>query len=69
MAIVPNPERRPTQKSTLKRIFFLFRAVEVQVYSWGGGDNQKIILGLNDLLNRILGLLKPESEKYYRLEN
>ena len=65
---VPNPERRPTQKPTLKRIFFLFRAVEVQVYSWGE-NSQKMILGLNDLLNRILGLLGPECEKYYRLKN
>ena len=65
---VPNPERRPTQKPTLKRIFFLFRAVEVQAYSWGS-NSQKMILGLNDLLNRILGLLGPECEKYYRLKN
>jgi len=65
---VPNPEPRPTQKPTLKRIFFLFRAVEVQVYSWGD-DSQKMILGLNDLLNRILGLLGPDCEKYYRLKN
>ena len=65
---VPNPERRPTQKPTLKRIFFLFRAVEVQEYSLGD-DSQRMILGMNDLLNRILGILGPECEKYYRLKN
>lgn len=64
---VPNPERRPTQKPTLKRIFFLFRGVEVLVNSWGK-NRQKMILGLNDVLNRILGLLGPECEKYYRLK-
>ena len=65
---VPNPERRPTQKPTLKRIFFLFRAVEVQVYAWGD-ESKRMILGMNELLNRILGILGPECEKYYRLKN
>ena len=64
---VPNPERRSTQKPTLKRIFFLFRGVEVLVSSWGE-NSQKMILGLNDVLNRILSLLGPECEKYYRLK-
>jgi transposase len=65
---VPNPERRPTQKPTLKRIFFLFRGVQVLEMTWEGKAVQTIH-GLKDVMNQILRLLGPACEKYYRLGN
>ncbi len=65
---VPNPERRPTHKPTLKRIFFLFRGVQVLEVTWNR-EGKRTIHGLKDVMNQILRLLGPECEKYYRLEN
>ena len=64
---VPNPERRPTQKPTLKRIFFLFRGVQVLEVTWNK-EVKRTIHGLKDVMNQILRLLGPACEKYYRLE-
>jgi hypothetical protein len=65
---VPNPERRPTQKPTLKMIFFLFRGVQVLEMAWEG-EAVQTMHGLNDVMSQILRLLGPACEKYYRLGN
>ena len=65
---VPSQVRKPTQKPTLKWLFFLFRGVQVLEVTWNEGS-KRTIHGLKEIMNQILRLLGPACEKYYRLEN
>ena len=59
---IPSQLNKPTQKSTLKWVFMLFRGItEVKIDSSGKGQ----IANLNESLWKIINLLRIDCEKYY----
>jgi transposase len=64
---IPNQLNKPTQKPTLKWVFFLFDSVAYVKVSVRGTIHRKMMF-LTDVLKLILRLLGPECEKYYTEE-
>jgi transposase len=64
---IPNQLNRPTQKPTLKWVFFLFDSVAYVKVSVMGTIHRKMMF-MTDVLKLILRLLGPECEKYYTEE-
>ena len=64
---IPNQLNKPTQKPTLKWVFFLFDSVAYVKVSVMGTIHRKMMF-LTDVLKLILRLLGPECEKYYTEE-
>ena len=61
---IPNQLKKPTQKPTLKWVFFLFNGVaDVKVEIMGAVHRK--MMHLTDVLKLILRLMGPECEKYY----
>jgi len=64
---IPNQLKKPTQKPTLKWVFFLFNGVaDVKVNIMG--ITHREMVHLTDVLKLILRLMGPECEKYYAEE-
>ena len=64
---IPNQLKKPTQKPTLKWVFFLFNGVtDVKVSIMGIAHRE--MMHLTDVLKLILRLMGPECEKYYAEE-
>ena len=61
---IPNQLKKPTQKPTLKWVFFLFNGVADAKVSIMGIAYREI-MHLTDVLKLILRLMGPECEKYY----
>lgn len=61
---IPNQLNKPTQKPTLKWVFFLFDGVAAVNVRVAGVVHRKMMF-LTDVLKLILRLLGPECEKYY----
>ena len=53
---VPSLVRKPTQKPTLKWLFFLFRGVQVLEVTWKE-ESKRTIHGLKDVMNLTSGKL------------
>jgi transposase len=61
---IPNQLKKPTQKPTLKWVFYLFRGVaDVKVRVMGAVHRE--MMYMTDVLKLIIRLLGPECEKYY----
>jgi transposase len=61
---IPNQLKKPTQKPTLKWVFFLFNGVaDVKVNIMG--ITHREMVHLTDVLKLILRLMGPECQKYY----
>jgi transposase len=64
---IPNQLKKPTQKPTLKWVFFLFNGVaDVKVSIMG--ITHREMTQLTEVLKLILKLMGPECEKYYAEE-
>jgi len=64
---IPNQLKKPTQKPTLKWVFFLFNGVaDVKVRIMGAVHRK--MMHLTDVLKLILRLMGPQCEKYYAEE-
>lgn len=61
---IPNQLKKPTQKPTLKWVFFLFNGVADLKVEIMGAVHRKM-MHLTDVLKLILRLMGPECEKYY----
>jgi transposase len=64
---IPNQLKKPTQKPTLKWVFFLFDGVADVKVRVVGVVHRKMMY-LTDILKLILRLMGPECEKYYAEE-
>jgi transposase len=64
---IPNQLNKPTQKPTLKWVFFLFRGVAYVKVRVMGAVHRKMMY-MTDVLKLIVRLLGPECEKYYAEE-
>jgi transposase len=61
---IPNQLKKPTQKPTLKWVFYLFQGVsDVKVRVMGVVHRE--MMYMTDVLKLIIRLLGPECEKYY----
>jgi transposase len=61
---IPNQLKKPTQKPTLKWVFFLFNGVSFVKVNFMGIVHREM-MHLTDVLKLILRLMGPECEKYY----
>ena len=61
---VPDQKNKPTERPTMKWVFYLFRGVSEVVVKIGNKVNCEVA-NMKEVLLKILRLLGPECEKYY----